>query len=54
MPILFLLYPQVKFRPVFCVPGKKCAKYRKLPYFTYEFGGFLGEDLGESYPPNAM
>ena len=29
-------------------------KYHKLSYFTGKFGGFLGEELGESYPPNAM
>ena len=38
----------------FLRPRKKYAKYRKLPYFTYKFGGFLGEDLGESLPPNAI
>ena len=28
--------------------------YHKLSLFTGKFGGFLGEELGEGYPPNAM
>jgi len=33
---------------------KKSVNYRKLPYFHINLGDFLGEDLGESVPPNAM
>ena len=32
----------------------KSVKYHKLSLFTGKFGGFLGEELGEGYPPNAM
>lgn len=28
------------------------VKYHKLSLFTGKFGGFLGEELGEGYPPN--
>ena len=33
---------------------RKFVNYRKLPYFHINLGDFLGEDLGESVPPNAM
>ena len=27
------------------------VKYHKLSLFTLKFGGFLGEELGDGYPP---